>query len=184
MKTKKKNQLLDYLGRQLQVTTRYKRLGLFWTAAIVGLAVPWIPGCETRTQQACSVNSIYDGDTMRLTCNGERVKVRLYCIDAPEMRQRPWGKESRDYLRSITPEQVKIVAKTKDRYGRIVGELFAADEQHENLNLAMVRSGQAVVYPKYCKDQRYYEVEGDAKRIKSGVWEKQGLQQTPWRWRH
>ncbi len=184
MKTEKKNRIFGYLTGRLHFSIRHRRLGMFWAAAVVGLAVPWIPSSEATSQKSCSVNSIYDGDTMRLTCDGERIKVRLYCIDAPEMKQRPWGKESRDYLRSITPEQVMVIAKTKDRYGRTVGEVLTADQRRENLNLAMVRSGQAVVYPKYCNDQRYYQVEGDAKRIKAGVWEKQGLQQTPWHWRH
>ena len=99
---------------------RHKRLGLFWVAALIGLALPWFPSCESRDVRQCQVNSIYDGDTMRMTCSGKRVKVRLYCIDAPEMGQRPWGRESRDYLRSITPKQVSIQVRTRDRYGRLV----------------------------------------------------------------
>jgi endonuclease YncB( thermonuclease family) len=37
----------------------------------------------------CRVNSIHDGDTLRVTCNGQREQLRLYCIDAPELDQRP-----------------------------------------------------------------------------------------------
>ena len=172
------------MARYLQFTTRHKRLGLFWMASFVGLSLPWLPSFSSNSDMSCSINSIYDGDTMRLSCNGKRMKVRLYCIDAPEIRQRPWGKESRDYLRSITPKQVTVIAKTKDRYGRTVGEVITADQRRENLNLAMVRSGRAVVYPKYCNDQQYYQEEQEAKKNRSGVWDKPGLHQTPWQWRH
>jgi hypothetical protein len=41
--------------------------------------------------RACTVASIHDGDTLRAVCDGERLQVRLYCIDAPEMSQAPRG---------------------------------------------------------------------------------------------
>lgn len=113
MTLKKKIRFLVFL-RRFHWTTRHQRLSLFWLASIIGLVLPWLPSCETTASRTCTVNSIYDGDTMRLTCGGERLKVRLYCIDAPEMGQKPWGKQSRDYLRSITPDQVDLVVRSKD----------------------------------------------------------------------
>jgi len=184
MKTWKKIRLLHWLARALHRSVRHQRLGLFWTAALIGLALPWLPSFSADSAQSCTVNSIYDGDTMRLTCDGKRMKVRLYCIDAPEMKQRPWGRESRDYLRAITPERVTVVAHDRDRYGRTVGEVFTDDENRENLNLAMVWSGNAVVYPKYCNDRQYYQAEEEAKKLQSGVWGKLGDHQRPWVWRH
>ncbi len=161
-------------------------MGLFWTLALMGLALPWLPSCQSLEPTACTVNSIYDGDTMRLTCGGRKMKVRLYCIDAPEMKQRPWGKESRDYLRSITPRQVKVLEHGKDRYGRIIGEVWTndGDEIQENLNLAMVWAGRAVVYHRYCSDKNYYTAEKNARGLKSGVWRREGDWQRPWVSRH
>lgn len=183
MKTRKKIRVLDRLARHLRWTTRHRRLSLYWTAAIIGLLLPWLSSFSTDAHLSCTVNSIYDGDTMRLTCEGKRIKVRLYCIDAPELSQRPWGKESRDYLRAITPDQVTVIARAKDRYGRTVGEVITADEDQENLNLAMVRSGQAAVYPKYCNDRPYFQAEAEAKKLQSGIWEKPGTHQRSWEWR-
>ena len=161
-------------------------MGLFWTFALLGLALPWLPSCQSLKTTACTVNSIYDGDTMRLTCNGKKMKVRLYCIDAPEMKQRPWGKESRDYLRAITPKQVRVVEHGKDRYGRIIGEVWTndGDEVQENLNLAMVWAGRAAVYGRYCGKRSYFEAQKQVKRLGSGIWEKPGLHQMPWEFRH
>ena len=96
------------------------------------------------------------------------------------MQQPPWGKESRDYLRSITPDSVTIIRHDKDRYGRVVAEVI--DDQR-NLNLQMVKDGYAAVYPRYCKDTAYYQAQEQAQSARLGIWSKQGLQQTPWLWR-
>jgi endonuclease YncB( thermonuclease family) len=76
----------------------------------------------------CSVNSIHDGYTLRVTCEGARVKVRLYCIDTPELAQPPWGGECRDYLRSLVGYNVILLDHGKDRYGRVLGEVLFQGE--------------------------------------------------------
>jgi len=167
----------------------HRRMIAFWTVMVVMLPLPWmVPACTTAPKSQahhdnCKVLSVYDGDTMTVNCQGEKIKVRLYCIDAPEMGQEPWGREVRDYLRSITGPSVQLEVKDKDRYGRMVGEVFTDDEDRENLNLTMVWSSNAVVYPKYCNDRQYYQSEEEAKKLHSGIWEKPGLHQKPWEWR-
>ncbi len=44
--------------------------------------------------------SIYDGDTatLRNNSNSQTFRLRVVCVDAPEMGQDPWGKISRDRL--------------------------------------------------------------------------------------
>ena len=128
----------------------------------------------------CKVNSVYDGDTMRLTCGSQKTKVRLFCIDTPEMEQRPWGRESRDYLRSIAPDYVSLQAYDKDRYGRIVAEVFDGEV---NLNQSMVEQGQAAVYSRYCNKQTYFALQQKARDSNLGIWSKPGLHQEPWNWR-
>jgi hypothetical protein len=61
------------------------------------------------TQAASVVNSIHDRDTLRVTCAGEALKIRLYCIDPPEMAQHPWGQESRDHLRRVALREVGLL---------------------------------------------------------------------------
>ncbi|MBK1732764.1 thermonuclease family protein [Thiococcus pfennigii] len=162
---------------------RHQRIPLFWILAGLGLAAPWLLGGwlplgPPATQ--CAVASIYDGDTLRAECGGEKIKVRLYCIDAPEMAQAPWGRESRDHLRRITPKTVRLVEHDRDRYGRTVGEVYDGET---SLNLALVAAGQAAVYPQYCADRRYYAAEREARRAGLGIWERDGAWQRPWEWR-
>ena len=162
---------------------------LFWLVAGLGIAAPWLvsagSGPMKSTQanlQTCTVMNVYDGDTVTLKCEGKRQKVRLYCIDAPEMGQRPWGRESRDYLRDLLPRGIKVQITThaRDRYGRLVADVIVNEG---SVNLAMVISGRASVYDKYCTDQKYHQTETNAKANDLGIWEREGLQQTPWRWR-
>jgi endonuclease YncB( thermonuclease family) len=137
----------------------------------------------------CTLVSVVDGDTLSLTCNGEPTRVRLHCIDAPEMGQGAWGRASRDHLAAAVPRTLVVVPVPtewgfRDRFGRIVGEVLVPDETRRNLGLAQVAAGQAVVYTKYCREERYFWVEAVARSAGSGVWMEVGRHQTPWRWRH
>ena len=139
--------------QSLKYSTNHSRLSLFWLLAVVGLIAPWavqlLHSQENTTTRDCTVSSVYDGDTMRVKCDGELMKVRLHCIDTPEMGQRPWGKESRDYLRGLAPRgsNVQIKGHKKDRFGRFIGEVF---KDGDILNFVLVREGQAAVFVKYC----------------------------------
>lgn len=138
---------------------------------------------------ACTVVTVIDGDTMDLICSRRKVRVRLYCIDAPELEQAPWGRASRAYLSAITPRRVVLVPKTtkygfEDRFGRTVAEVLTPGEAPRNLNLSQVFAGHAAVYSRYCRDDRYHRTEQAARSAKSGIWTKSGLHQSPWRTRH
>jgi endonuclease YncB( thermonuclease family) len=155
---------------------------LITAAAAIGMGI-WNPMSTSPTAGTCNVTKIYDGDTMTLQCSGEEkeTKVRLYCIDAPEMQQKPWGTNSRDYLRKISSTQVKLVTIDRDRYGRIVGEVIT--DNGVNLNLALVEAGQAAVYSAYCKKPEYSVAQQNAKSAKKGIWSDPGAHQAPWDWR-
>lgn len=132
---------------------------------------------------SCTVRSVLDGDSVSVLCSDERRQVRLYCIDAPEKEQRPWGDESRSALRRHLHrhDRVHLRIHDIDSYGRQVAEIL---HHGENINLRMVRDGYAAVYPRYCKLPAFYEAEADAREQELGIWQKEGLQQSPWVWRH
>ena len=103
MKGQKTHRKITTLQRRLA----HRRMPLFWAVAAIALIGPWsTKGCsfpQPVIQEGCTVSSVHDGDTIRAECNAEKLKVRLYCIDAPEMGQKPWGRESRDTLRELLP---------------------------------------------------------------------------------
>lgn len=166
----------------------HRRMIAFWAVAAVALPAPWLmPGCASRmatenknVYENCQVLNVHDGDTMTVNCQGEKIKVRLYCIDAPELEQEPWGKEARDYLRSITGPNVRLEVKDKDRYGRSVA-LVHHDE--EPLNLRVVQAGWAAVYERYCTNGEYLRAEAESRARSRGIWKAPAMHLMPWHWR-
>lgn len=145
-------------------------------------AVALLLACSVASAEICKVRDCHDGDTCTLVCDGQKTKVRLHCIDAPEMQQAGWGRESRDALRKRLPElsTVELRRVDTDKYGRTVGVLTY---EQVNINLQMVHSGWAAAYPKYCHEPVYYQAQDDAEKNRRGIWREEGPQQRPWDWR-
>lgn len=133
----------------------------------------------------CDVLNVHDGDTLTLDCginlDRRRIleKVRVHCIDAPELGQEPYGRWARDALKRMAGKAVAMKPVDRDRWGRVVARINHGGD----IGLRMVAQGQAVVYGKYCTDRAYYEAEVMAKAAKLGVWKEAGLQQRPWEFR-
>lgn len=178
-----------------------RRMAVFWLVSALALGgVPaWLTyrSAEKAAEEdagfpllgpapSCDVLEILDGDTMKLDCGWQEdkpqiVTVRLYCIDAPEIEQEPWGRMARDRLRSITGTAVAIKPIEWDRHRRLVAIVHSNGRE---LNLQMVADGFAPVYPKYCRERRYYNAENDVRSRRLGIWSTLGQQQKPWEWRH
>ncbi len=92
---------------------------------------------------------VSDGDTIKVTCNGRKVKIRLYGVDTPETSQRH-GLEATQYTKQVVlGKTVDIRVIDTDRYGRSVAMVMQGDL---NLNEMLVRNGYAWVYGRYCKE--------------------------------
>lgn len=109
---------------------------------------------------------IYDGDTITaLTSQKEKIKIRLYGIDAPELKQ-PFGKASKRHLIDlISNKSLYINEKGKDKYGRTLAILYNGDQ---DINAQMVIDGYAWAYDKFSKD--YVAFQQNAQALKKGLW--------------
>lgn len=109
---------------------------------------------------------IYDGDTITaLTSQKEKIKIRLYGIDAPELKQ-PFGKASKRHLIDlISNKSLNINEKGKDKYGRTLAVLYNGDK---DINAQMVIDGYAWAYDKFSKD--YVTFQQNAQLLKKGLW--------------
>jgi endonuclease YncB( thermonuclease family) len=151
-----------------------RRRGLaLWLLALLSTAVHL-----TGSHAAGTFSIIGSGRSV-----GSLMKVRLHCIDAPELAQAPYGPAARDKLRGLLAGRaVTVKAEKTDKYGRTVGDVMLAGG--ESVELALVRGGYAAVYRKYCTDTRYDAAENEAKAARRGIWARTGEQQTPWAFRH
>ncbi len=135
--------------------------------------------------EAAIVLSIGDGDTITISNDAQKIRVRLACIDAPETSQTPYGMESRQALQKLLPIGADVTIRTKaiDRYGRTVGEVLKGST---NINQSLVGSGNAFVYWQYisgCDRQTYSRLENSARLKHLGVWSVPNGIQRPWEYR-
>ena len=129
--------------------------------------------------------SVGDGDTVRVTSRqGEKVTIRLACIDAPETSQGASGKWSTETLKGlIQGKSISLKPQVKDRYGRTVAEIYVGNR---NINLQMVQVGAAYVYRQYlkqCDRDSYLRAEDIATKKGLGVWGPYLPAQVPWEYR-
>ena len=117
-------------------------------AVITALALASLP------VKADLIIGVHDGDTVTTASNE---KIRLACIDAPEVRSNKHGKKdpiggpaAQKWLSDLVlNKDIKIERITKDLYGRTVGRLYLPDGTE--INQQAVATGHAVIYmPKAC----------------------------------
>lgn len=135
------------------------------------------------------VKQPYDGDTITVKRNNQKIKVRFACIDAPELKQ-PMGKRSRDYLRSLINSsngKVGLNIIKSDRYGRSVAEVWmhSVKSGTELVQSRMISAGMAYPYERYKGDCPSWEAvkssQEYAKSNRLGVWGEN--YQLPWNYR-
>jgi micrococcal nuclease len=140
------------------------------TIALLLIGLPAV--AQSRTSG--KVVSVGDGDTVRAQQGNRTVTVRLACVDAPEMKQAPYGQQAANRLKQLLPQgkAVQLRSVTTDRYGRMVAEVYV---DGQSINLTLVQEGQAVVYREYlngCAETKsqYLQAENVAKQKKLGFW--------------
>ena len=113
------------------------------------------------------VTHVPDGDGIDgVAASGGTVRIRLHGIDAPELGQRN-SLNSRNYLRYLVRmrchRRVRVERMGIDRYGRIIGAVYPAQETVNatdfavSLNELMVEAGLA-----YSIDEEYDDAEAEA----------------------
>ena len=160
---------------------------LKWTAAAL-VAMLDFPAYADVSGPAC----VTDGDT--LVVNGKRqrtrcvggTRVRLFGIDAPELKQKCKHANGRDFLcgRAATAFLLEHVRRgtvecrgnTVDRYGRLIATCFVGGK---DLNALMVAEGWALAYRGY--SEKYVPQENAARGASKGIWAMRFV--PPWEWR-
>ncbi len=124
---------------------------------------------------------VADGDSITVEHNGEKIRIRLYGIDCPELKGEPFGRKAKKYTRDmVLGKLVKIEPVDRDRYGRTVAWV---EVDGRNLNHELLKTGLAWWYWKYApNDSTLQTLEESARRQNVGVWS-QPNPIPPWEWR-
>lgn len=130
--------------------------------------------------------TIADGDTCTLLdSNKVQHKIRLNGIDAPEKKQ-AFGTKAREALgEKIHEKDVRVAWSKKDRYGRILGDVYIElkDGEQRHINREMIREGMAWHYRQYSKSPVLQAEEDEAREEKRGLWADKNPV-PPWEFRH
>jgi micrococcal nuclease len=110
-------------------------------------------------------------------------------VDAPEMKQRPWGRRAKEHLiqvmrRTNWTVYIETDVERRDKYGRLLTYLWT--KKHTFINEMMIADGYAVLFtiePNIKYSDRFSKAEGRAREEQKGIWGPQGLKETPAEWR-
>jgi len=145
-------------------------------AVVAGLARDQSVKGDPAGLTYCTVASITDGDTIRVSGCADAGPIRLILIDSPETFDGPecYGWESTDHLKALLPISSSVGLErdrsNTDRYGRFLRYAWVSGEL---INERMVRDGYAVltVFPPDTKYQgRILAAEQEAKAANRGLW--------------
>jgi endonuclease YncB( thermonuclease family) len=151
------------------------------TNKLLWLCLLWLVACRPDSgDDLLQVVRVGDGDTLTvLSTENKQMRVRLHGIDAPE-RGQPYGKVATKRLRELSQGGVRVVEQSKDKYGRIVADVY--NSKGEWLNLKLVEEGLAWHYARYSNDHHLANAERTARARGLGLWE-QAKPQPPWVYR-
>jgi len=146
---------------------------------------PCVPEHATLPATIDGEGFAVDGDTIVLLVAGQRfAEVRLFGIDAPELRGRASREETQaglrardalDRLLSSGSDHVRVIPIEHDRYCRIVGRI---EVEGRDVAEAMLRGGWAYVFTSWAfargRDpglaKSYIAVQREARDASAGLW--------------
>jgi micrococcal nuclease len=127
------------------------------------------------------VTRVVDGDTIIVEVNGQRERVRLLCIDTPELNSshseppQPFAQEATDYLnQSILNQTIELeigLGSGRDRYDRLLAYVYLDGTL---INKALISEGFArvayIIPPNTACEVPFRVAEQMAKAAEIGIW--------------
>lgn len=158
---------------------------------VLFITLPTVADCKEKLR----VTEVHDGDTISIKIKSfagiplKTERVRLIGIDAPELKQEPWGRASKRYLKKLMSESDWIVSiefdvEQRDKYGRLLCYIW--DKKGQLINEKMLENGYALLYtvpPNVKYVERLTAAQKKAQLRNLGIWGKKGLKKTPEQWR-
>jgi micrococcal nuclease len=144
---------------------------LITTLSVYALLLP-TAGLHVAHAATAEVIAVHDGDTLDVTIQGEKVRIRLYGIDAPERGQHGNVSSTRFLKRLVFEHPLEIRAIETDVFGRTLA-IILLEGRKSSVNAAIVANGYAWVNPSQCivsHCKRWKKIESQARKLKLGIW--------------
>jgi micrococcal nuclease len=174
----------------------YSMSGMYYTgiAVLIFLLSAGFPADEAHGVTYL-VTEVNDGDTVSIKVKSfvgvplKIERVRLIGIDAPELKQEPWGRRAKRRLKKLASENgwvidVEFDVEQRDQHGRLLGYLWTKDRRL--LNEQMIEEGFAVLFtvpPNVKHVERLTAAQKRAQTGRRGIWGEGGLRESPRQWR-
>lgn len=169
---------------------------LTFALLIILLSFVLIKDSDAQRFERYRVTEVHDGDTVSIRTSSfvgipfKIERVRLIGIDAPELKQEPWGRNAKRYLKKLLSENDWVVSlefdvQRRDQYNRLLAYLWSKDGTM--INEKMLSAGLAMLYtvpPNVKHLERLKRAQRTAQQQKKGIWGRGGLKLTPEQWRH
>ncbi|MGD1901019.1 MAG: thermonuclease family protein [Geitlerinemataceae cyanobacterium] len=143
-------------------------------ATVFAIAPSEQPQPPSRTRSA-RVTRVVSGQTIEVEIDGSIETVRLSGLDAPDLRQAPWGLESQQALaREIEGREILLswpegrAAPPRDRFDRLWAQVWSADRQ---VALDRVRAGWGLTGDRALADAAdFAAARAEARVLGRGIW--------------
>lgn len=126
------------------------------------------------------ITECHDGDSCTAIADGNRFKIRVHGIDAPEIDQ-PYGIEARSLMVSLVVRRHVDLTAAGYSYKRRVTDIRLSDGT--DVAERMVAAGAAWVEPRYNTDPKTPAMQASAQQRHLGLWANPSAI-PPWEWRH
>ncbi len=149
-----------------------------------------------------TVVAVHDGDsiTVARTDTGEKVKIRLFGVDCPELawpgrwETQPYGRKATDFVKAMFKPGSRVdvtIWEMGESYGRTVGGVIKLGDG-KTVQEELVRAGLGWIDPRYCKPSvvkecaNWMKLQQEAADKRRGLWrDLDGPRKpvAPWKWR-
>ena len=136
---------------------------------------------------AAKVERIVSGQTLEVSLpNSESpTKVRIIGIDAPDLRQSPWGKAALERLALLSEQSIQLESETEtpDSFDRLLAHVW---HNKSLVSEQLIKEGFVLANTKYPHkySQRLLDAQEYARLMGYGIWNpQQPMRQTPHQFR-
>jgi micrococcal nuclease len=147
---------------------------------IFGCCLLWLYGCHSQSANlnltSVEVKRVISGQTLEIVEpeTNELSQVRIMGIDAPDLKQSPWGIAARDKLTTLIQDSIELESEvmTRDRFNRLITHVW---HNGTLVSEQLLKEGYVLVNTQYPHkySQRLMEAREYARLMGYGIWHPQ-----------